>query len=241
MTPRVWREGEEIRKRLADPQTARRLVLWTGELRAHDLPTPEAQPGPSPDVLVFPAIEGTGGLALIVAGGPPALPDLLRPLLCLHRASLAGLAPFDPRAKIVPRLSAGDPPPLLKEASRRLDEIPEPSGTVPVHGDFHVGQLIRDAEATVWMLDLEDLAAGAPESDLGNFAAHLATRPETRRHPAPQGLEFWSGHTLRAYRAIGGEADAGLAIRYGRVALIRRALKLRERGDPSVVAELLGQ
>ena len=241
MTARVWRDGGQIRKRIAGPETARRLILRTGELRARGLPTPEARLGQSPDVVVFPAVEGTGGLALLMAEGPAVLPDLLRPLLGLHRATLRGLAPFDPRRKIEPRLSADDPPNLLREATRRLDAIPEPSDMVPVHGDFHVGQLIRDAEATVWILDLEDLAAGAPESDLGNFAAHLATRPETRRHSVPHGLAFWLGHALRAYRAIGGEADENLAERHGQVALIRRALKLRERGDPSVVAELLGQ
>ena len=239
MKPRVWRHGGEIRKRIADPDSARRLVLWTDTLRASGVPTPEARLDRSGEALAFPAIEGRSGLALIVAKGLPVLPDLLRPLLGLHRASLDGLAPFDPRAKILPRLSADDPPILLREANECLRDIPGPSGTVPVHGDFHVGQLIQDAEAVVWLLDLEDLAAGAPESDLGNFAAHLATRPETRRHPLRPGLEFWLGHALRAYRTIGGEADARLAMRHGRVALIRRALKLRDREDPSVVAELL--
>jgi aminoglycoside phosphotransferase (APT) family kinase protein len=110
-----------------------------------------------------------------------------------------------------------------------------------VHGDFHAGQLIMDSAGRVWLLDLEDLATGAPESDLGNFAAHLATRPETRRGPIQQGFEHWLGHTLEAYRSIGGVGHSGLAHSHGRIALIRRALKLRERGDPSVLSELAGR
>lgn len=241
MTTRVWRDGPQVRKRVADPGSARQLVRWTGALRAAGLPTPEARLEPAGDVLVFPAIEGAGGLALVVAGGPPVLPGLLRPLLALHRASLAGLVPFDPRRKIDPRLSADDPPALRQEAAEQLAAIPSPSGAISVHGDFHVDQVIRDAGGTVWLLDLDDLAAGVPESDLGNFAAHLATRPETRSGPVRQGLGRWLDRTLGAYRAIGGEADAGLAKRHGRVALIRRALKLRECGDASVLDELLGR
>ena len=218
----------------------RRLVRWTAALRAAGVSTPEARIDLEADALVFPAIEGTGGLALVIAGGPPVLSQLLRPLAMLHRASLGGIRPFDPRRKIVPRVSAGEAPALLQELGACLNGLPEPSGSGPVHGDFHAGQVIRDAGGTVWLLDLEDLAAGEPEADLGNFAAHLASRPETRRGPVRQGLEFWLEHTLRAYRAIGGAAETGLAIRHGRVALIRRALKLRERDDPSILAEVAG-
>ena len=241
MTRRVWREGRWVRKRIADPLSAHRLGRWTEALRTAGLPTPRVRLNPQDDTLVFPAIDGKAGLAMIVTHGPPVLPDLLRPLLMLHRARLEGLAQFEPEAKIFPRLRTEDPPALREEVREAAQALGQASRTTPVHGDFHAGQLIRDARGVVWLLDLEDLASGPPESDLGNFAAHLATRPETRRGPARQGFAHWLGHTLRAYQAIEGRADATLAGLHGRIALIRRALKLREQGDPSILGELAGR
>ena len=238
MTPRVWRDGDRIRKRITDESAARRLISWTEDLRAGGVATPEVLLDTQDQTLVFRLIDGTAGLALIEDRGALALAGLLRPLLALHNVTLDGLHPFDPGAKIMPRLTQGDPAALREHLETLLAALPAPSQATSVHGDFHAGQAILDGSGTVWLLDLDDLAAGAPESDLGNFAAHLATRPETRCGPILQGFEHWLGHTLQAYRSIGGVAEIALVHKHGRVALIRRALKLRERGDPSILAEL---
>ncbi|MFQ5565541.1 MAG: phosphotransferase family protein [Paracoccaceae bacterium] len=237
MTPRVRRDGERIRKRVTDEAAARRLIAWAEDLRAGGVATPQARLDTRDGTLVFRLIEGTAGLALIVDRGAPALAGLLRPLLALHKLTLDGLPPFDPAAKILPRLRPDDPPAVREH----LRVLPDRPCAASVHGDFHAGQVILDGAGTVWLLDLDDLATGAPESDLGNFAAHLATRPETRCGSVLQGLEHWLGHTLRAYRSIGGLAQTALAHDHGRVALVRRALKLREQDDPSILAELAGR
>jgi len=241
MTSRVWRDGGQIRKRIKDQIAARHLIRWTEELRARDVPTPQAEFDARDQTLVFRLIEGTAGLTVIQDRRALALADLLRPLLALHRVTLNGPGPFDPAAKILPRLTPDDPAVMREDLQTLLRAVPELPNATLVHGDFHAGQLIMDPSGTVWLLDLDDLATGAPESDLGNFAAHLATRPETRCGPIVQGFEYWLGHTLDAYCRIGGVAQTALARSHGRVALIRRALKLRERGDPSILSELAGR
>jgi hypothetical protein len=242
MTERVWRDGGDIRKQIAaTPEgktAAGSLILSTQSLRAAGVATPDVRHDAQNQTLVFQFVEGTAGLAMIEACGDHSLADLLRPLLALHRTVLDGLRPFDPAAKIRPRLAPGDPAAFQDDLQALLAEIPEQSVCTPVHGDFHAGQLVVDATGVAWLLDLEDLAAGPVESDLGNFAAHIATRPETWRGPVLQGFEHWLGRTLEAYRSVGGVAQRAVTRNYGRIALIRRALKLRERGDPSVLIEL---
>ncbi|HSF96331.1 MAG TPA: phosphotransferase [Thermohalobaculum sp.] len=238
MTPRMRRDGDAYVKRVADPAAAGQIAAWTAALRGAGVPTPEARLDTATGALIFPVIEGTSGLASIVERGESALTELLRPLLALHRAAVPGLSPFDPAAKIYARLEPRDPAPLRDELRALLAALPAPASPGPVHGDFHAGQLVLDPAGRAWLLDLEDLAAGAPESDLGNFAAHLGTRPETRRGPVRDGFEHWLDHVLGAYSGIGGQAAAELARLHGRIALIRRALKLDRRGNSAVLMEL---
>jgi len=235
---RVWRDGDVFRKTVTDVGAARLLAERTRTLRAAGVSTPEARLAAGSATLSFPSIEGESGLALIAAQGAGCLPRLLEPLRALHLAAIAGLAPFDPAAKILNRLRPGDPERRLHDLLVRVSEHGGTARTGTVHGDFHAGQLVVDAAGQAWLLDLEDLAVGAPEADLGNFAAHLATRPETRRGAAATGFETWLADTIGAYAAIGTAADPLLARLHGQLALIRRALKLREAGDPELAAEL---
>ena len=71
MTARVWRDGDQIRKRVSDETSARRLVSRTDALRAGDVPTPQAWFDTRDGTLVFQLIEGTAGLVLVKNRGVP--------------------------------------------------------------------------------------------------------------------------------------------------------------------------
>ena len=168
---------------------------------------------------------------MVIAEGAGALGPLIRAVSTLHAAGVTGLDPFDPLTRIRPRLVGGDAPWMSDWIARHM---PPPSAPGLVHGDFHAGQLIRDRQGAVWILDLDDLALGPPEADIGNFAAHLATRPETRRGHPIAGFGDWLGGIVAHYSG----ADHDLADRYGRIALLRRGLKLAEAGDDTVLDAL---
>lgn len=234
MSARVWREGGQVLKRLATGADRALLLARTEALREAGLATPAAAPAAAADVAIFDEIAGETGLARIVAEGAAALADLLLPLRKLHAIPLAGLPAHDPMRRIAPRLGAREVP-WAEEYLARI-EAPRPmAGGATLHGDFHAGQLIAAPDGTVWVLDLDDLAEGPPEADLGNFAAHLATRPETRKADLSEGFAVWLDATLAAYRL---PADALLAQSYGRIALLRRALKFADAGDLSLLDEV---
>lgn len=231
MTVRI--AGGEVIKRLPPMMPVETLVQRTRTLRRAGVATPAAGPGPMAGEVRFDRIEGTAGLTLIVGEREAALDPILEALAVLHCAPSDKLPSFRADAKIRPRLGPGSPAWIAPALDRWL-----PRGarrTATLHGDFHAGQLIRDHAGRVWILDLDDLAAGPPEADLGNFAAHLATRPESRCPTVAEGFETWLGAILRAYP---GATDPDLAWAHGRIALIRRALKLAERGEDAVLAEV---
>jgi len=230
LTGRVEIVGDTVLKRLANADAAARLIARTKALIAAGVPTPEARPGPGPGVVRFERIRGEPGLS-VVSGASDGLAALLEPLAALHGAEVPGLEAYDPLHRIRPRLAGGGEP-WIDEWIGRHTTSGRPAG--PVHGDFHAGQLVRDAGGRVWVLDLDDLALGSPEADLGNFAAHLATRPETRQGDPLPGFERWLTRVLR-HRPV---ADRDLAASYGKIALLRRGLKLAEQGDASVLEAL---
>ena len=43
---------------------------------------------------------------------------------------------------------------------------------MPVHGDFNIGQLLRDGDRT-WVIDVDTLALGSPSVDLAAYAANM--------------------------------------------------------------------
>jgi aminoglycoside phosphotransferase (APT) family kinase protein len=101
-----------------------------------------------------------------------------------------------------------------------------------VHGDLHPGQFIRDRRGQVWLIDLDDLALGPPEVDFGNLAACLATR-----RPGP--LHEMARHAIAGVVAETPSANPALVAHFCEIALLRRALKLRERGLDWVFRQLL--
>ena len=154
-------------------------------------------------------IEGQSGFAAIIEQGVAVLPALMRPVVSLHRmASTPNLRDFEPLKKINARLDPGLRRALAPALAAALDDI----GGVPrakaiIHGDLHAGQFLIDGGGDAWLLDLDDLAVGAPAADLGNFAAHLATQARTGTGNPLARMRRWLVEVIGAYRDAGGDAD----------------------------------
>ena len=231
---RTWRAGTRFYKRVNDCAEAARLIERAREITQAGANTPEPEYCPDQNALTFPALDGTTGVELVDG---VALSELLAPLQSIYHADIPGLLDYDPFAKITPRLKPGAPQWLTDRVARLQERAPDQSGNV--HGDFHCGQLIRDLEGRVWIIDLEDLARGPVETDLGNFAAHLATRPETSRTNLSESLCHWSGRICEAWDRLEAPCDPALFWRAVDIALIRRALKLwNDRGEPELLGDL---
>jgi Phosphotransferase enzyme family len=221
--------GDRLAKRYADAWAARRALDLSHAALAAGLRTPPAARSGEAAVLIFHRIAGRSGIALV---RDRPLETLLRPLRDVHGLALDPLPRFDPFARIMPRLT----PALPEGIVRRIEVLRArtlPAGG-PVHGDFHPGQLIEDAEARIWIIDLDDMGWGPPEADLGNLAAYLATRPETALGLPSIGATLWSERIAAAY----GPCDRDLLGHLAEIALFRRALKLAERGDVAVLTAL---
>ena len=235
-TGRTWRHGTRFYKRVGDRAEGERLIDRAREITRAGARTPAPEYHADGNALTFPAIDGVAGVALIDA---VPLPELLAPLQAIRRADLTDVPIYDPFAKITTRLAPEAPRWLTERIARLADMAPHPTGIV--HGDFHCGQLIRDGAGRVWVIDLEDMAFGPVEADLGNFAAHLATRPETRRADLAESVLGWSGQVLDAWSRLKETCNQTLFRRHLDIALIRRALKLRDdRGDANVLRALKG-
>jgi hypothetical protein len=184
-----------------------------------------------------PAVLGRSGpaqlsFARITAAASPSLTGILAALQKLNRMPPYGLTRFDPFLRIRPRL-ANAPPHLLALVTALLAQdqaLGWPAETV-VHGDVHPGQTLQDASGNVWLLDLDDLALAPPEADLGNLAAWLATQTKGT-------LEDNARTALATVLALAPQADPSLTAHFQQIALIRRALKLAERGQPWALEQL---
>jgi Phosphotransferase enzyme family len=220
--------------------------------------------------IVSPWIAGTSGRDVLRRQGRDAASDgsgtesfleaCLLPLVRLDEVDPAGLdlAPLDPWRRIDPRLVELHAEEPREEAgaiyrtalrarrriARRFIEIAERaelSEQVVAHGDYHVGQLLFASPSDEpWLLDLDDLALAPRESDLGNFAAHLAT-VERAAKSSFDAFCALASLVCRLYEGlVGHEVDRDMVGVYGAIALVRRSLKLRERGARTgVVIDLL--
>ena len=175
---------------------------------------------------------------------------LLEPLVQLHRADPAGLElrPLDIWHRISPRLrddtdlSSNRKTDLIASLYTRLREHQAAFlqtydlTSVPVHGDFHVNQIIVAQQGgEPWLLDLDDMALGQPEFDLGNFIANLVTSADLQFDGVMQDYRVLKAMLCPAYVAHGGRLpEPNFIDFYSAVSLLRRALKFYEAGrsDP---------
>lgn len=219
----TWVDDAGFHKRYASGEAAFTALQRSKVVRAAGVSTPVARPTALPEVLIFDRI---------VAGATPSLSEILATLAPLHRMRGAQCRRFDPFARILPRLTGGMPAIQRRVAGLEVVDraLGWPAETV-VHGDLHPGQVIRDGRGQTWLIDLDDLALGPAEADFGNLAAFLATQ-----RPGP--LPDMARQAIAGIVAEATSADPALVGHFCDIALVRRALKLRERGLDWVIRQL---
>jgi hypothetical protein len=233
---RVWRSGDRIFKTFDSQLEATAAVDRARALQSAGILTPLASLEEGGRMVSFARVEGQCGS--MDASGNAAL---LAPAAQLHAMTPPdGLPRYDPLIRIRPRLrGAADAEVEGVIAVIMTDIEAAPPGEHTIHGDLHLGQMIVDSQGEVWLLDLDDMAIGHAEADLGNFSAHLATRQRDVEAPPLGAMRLVLKETLKTYRTLRCEGCRSLADAYGRLALIRRALKFRERGDGHLLKKLM--
>jgi thiamine kinase-like enzyme len=223
MAAETWGDGAEFYKRYGDVEQARAALRRTVEARRVGVCTPAARSGVPSNVIIFQRIEAfrTADLAEMLG----LLKDLARmPTDIFER--------FDPFARIVPRLppAPSETGLLVKQLQAADAALQWPANSV-VHGDFHPGQVIKDGGGKVWLLDLDDMALGPAEVDLGNLAAWMATQELGN-------LKDQIAQATATVLMASSREDAALARHFCTIAVVRRALKLREKGIDWVMKQL---
>lgn len=134
--------------------------------------------------------------------------DGARLLAELHSTTIPAYAPRWGRptrvARLVSRLAGGSAEDEVRRAFATLPswirgEGREPSGTAErlIHGDWHLGQMVRAQDGRWRLIDIEDLGRGDPAWDLARPAALYSAGV---LHP-----DEW-GRFLGAYQSAGGPA-----------------------------------
>jgi aminoglycoside phosphotransferase (APT) family kinase protein len=237
------------------------LPLRSRVLFVRGVPTPPGKAGASRDSVVFARLEGpTATQEWAALGtlehGADARRRMAGPiaaaLLRLHRAGRAGLdLPWlDAWRRVRPRL-APDAAAARVLGSGRLQsigttmarlsatELPASQSYGLVHGDFHLGQLIRLRGGNGFVIvDLDDLALGPPEADIANCAAHIATSPHLHRGPVELGARDLLDLLGAAYEtAAGTRLDQRRLFWHAATNLLRRVLKRAERTGDTLAAD----
>lgn len=191
--------------------------------RRAGVPTPAVLGQAGPKILSFERID---------ARGQPSLAEIVRVVAHLHRMSGNGLGRFDPFLRIRPRL-AGAPARIgaMAEELMARDAALHWPKCAAIHGDLHLGQVVRDSSGKVWLIDLDDMALAPPEADLGNLAAWLATQVPGRLGDLAQGA-------LERVSALARDADRTWTGHFCQIALVRRGLKLAGKGQGWVIDQL---
>ena len=187
------------------------------------VPTPAVLPGGGPTSLLFDRID---------TGVAPSLARVIDAVQRLAGMPTDGLTRFDPFLRIRPRLEAA-PTHIRRLCGDLVDRdaaLDWPALTV-IHGDLHPGQCLQDGTGKVWLVDLDDLALGPPEADVGNLAAWIATSVEGH-------LEAQTRVAMVKLQALSPQADPALIQHFCQIATLRRALKLAEKGRPWALAQL---
>lgn len=219
----TWASGDAFLKRYPSEEAAETARRRSHAARAVGVPTPGVIGREGTRVLCFDRIPMQAA---------PALDEMVRTLALLKLIPADGLARFDPFLRIRPRLAAAPRHirQLVGEMQARDADLRWPANAV-VHGDFHPGQVMRDHEGRLWLVDLDDMALAPPEADLGNLAAWLATQ-------TPGALDELRAGAIGQVRVLVPTADPGLMQHFFGIALVRRALKLHEKAVDWVIDQL---
>lgn len=220
-------EADRFVKSYPSAQAAACALKRTKLARGAGVCTPDAWVSARGE-LSFALILGDCGLDLV-----PDLSAILEPLHQLARMPTDGFTTFDPFLRIRPRLHLA--PPALRNRIDALMQLPSPAGTSLCHGDFHPGQVIRDPSRKSWLIDLDDMSLANPAADLGNLIAYLATSG-LRSGPVAELVSVWTWDVLTAWGAA--QPDHAQITYFTDISLIRRALKLAEKGDAAVLAQI---
>ncbi len=233
-----------------------RIEKLSHEAARAGVPTPSLTFRPTTRELIAPWIDGYNGRELLqrYMKGNPGFANvpktywvsLLEPLTQLHHSKLnnAVLTRLDPYRRIRPRLANKKSDVGINCVSRemRLYQtltdigihlllVHDMDSWIPVHGDFHVGQVMFGTNNnTPILLDLDDLALGLPESDIGNCIAHLVTSFDDVTNRVIEKFIDLKHSLLECYVELtSNQLAPALVDFYGAVALLRRMLKLSER------------
>lgn len=169
----------------------------------------------------------------VVPAAQPSLSQMVQALEQVNNMPGHGLLRFDPFLRILPRLAFAPTGiwDIVADLSAQNSASAWPEAAV-IHGDFHPGQVLVDALHKVWLIDLDDLALAPPEADLGNLAAWIAT--QSAGHLKTQTIA-----ALSRVLALRPKSDHALADHFCRIALVRRALKLAEKGQTWALDQVL--
>jgi Phosphotransferase enzyme family len=260
MTTLVQRNGAFALKMFAggNAPMADLVLALASRLRLAGVTVPETSKDTLTGALRQPWIDGLTLCESLVAAGPMTtaiefaqhkqhFKGVMNVVGKLHGASACsdGLQSFKPFRLVDRRLNAL-PPGRLSLGNRRLaGEIRAQLGaclatfpmTGPVHGDLHARQVIQDKTTGVWwLIDLDDVALGSPEVDIGNFCAHIASTPAINGTSVNHAFEIMTALCLDTY-------DGSLAQRsinlFGSAALVRRALKCAEQLGSQARVEMI--
>jgi hypothetical protein len=224
---------EQVFKRYQSRCEAETAMQRSIQLSHTGVLTPAAHMSSRGRTVAYRRVEGISGMVAIAGIGAAALVPLMKQVLALHgTAPDASIKHFDPLKRITPRLTPARESAyarLIVDALENIDRRKAKTGLI--HGDLHAGQFIVSPKGQA--------SIAPPEADLGNFAAHLATRPEVMREGCFSSMRHWLAETAKAYATLGREIDLDLAESYGQIALVRRALKTSERGGNSIEVALI--
>jgi streptomycin 6-kinase len=154
------------------------------DIARRDVPVPPVLAATPDGVIVLPEAKGTPLQTLIINGGA-ALPSpvALESVLNALPAELMTLTPepshlqmVDYYADVLRCIAAGEPTVLtrLAELVRGLQSMEvQAEQAVPVHGDFHEGQLFADDGRVTAVLDIDTAGPGERSDEWATLLAHL--------------------------------------------------------------------
>lgn len=181
----------------------------------------------------FEWIDGDCGIELLQT---TALSKILSPLVKLQKMDQQNLTRFNPFSRIDPRVEVLSIAPEMHREIQTLKQVEITENGV-VHGDFHLRQLLCDSKGHCWVIDLDDMALGPPEVDLGNLVAYLATHPTIMSDSLLNSLTYWQHEIAAAWSDLGQVCDEDSLRFFIKASLIRRTLKRCEAGDYSLMRD----